>query len=118
MDIKYKTSYYKFFIEENPKIQRKKSPLISTKDQVKLFPYWMTDKFKDEQYLIKLIDWYNDNYDEINYLFNRFIRIFKNKKIYFIENTKTVHSSFVQFLYYKNNKEYGKYIPKVTRTLY
>ena len=118
MDGTYKTSYYKYFVEEKPQIKSRNPPLTSTKEQVKLCPYYLTDKYKDELYLIDLVDWYNDNFEDINYLFNRFMRIFKNKKIYFYENIKTVHNLFVQFLYYKNNKEYGKYIPKVTRTLY
>jgi hypothetical protein len=109
MEMTYVTHYHTFFIEETPTKKPIYRPLASTVDQVKLCPDWMTDKYKDRQYCLGIVEWYKTYYNEINYLFNRFIRIFTKKKIFFYTDIKTIQRNFVQFLYHKNCIEIYEY---------
>tara|TARA_B100000401_G_C52802456_1_gene719324 strand:+ start:1988 stop:2287 length:300 start_codon:yes stop_codon:yes gene_type:complete len=95
---KYEVDQLQFFYEEP--IKKKIKPLLPSREQVKLLPVHYTDKYKDDQYSQSITDWYRDNRNDINYLFNELVKIFINKKIYFNSSLNTVYDDFVEMLYY------------------
>tara|TARA_Y200000002_G_scaffold375362_1_gene377540 strand:+ start:1602 stop:1901 length:300 start_codon:yes stop_codon:yes gene_type:complete len=94
----YEIEQLQFFYEEP--IKKKLKPLLSTRKQVKLLPVHYTDKYRDKQYLHDITNWYRNNRNEINYIFNEFVKIFIKKKIYFNSPLNIIYDDFVEMLYY------------------
>ena len=95
---KYEVEQLQFFYEEP--IKKKIKPLLPTKEQVKLVPVQYTDSYRNNQYSQDITDWYRQNRNDINYLFNQLVKIFINKKIYFNSSLNTIYDDFVEMLYY------------------
>ena len=90
---KYRIEQLQFFYEEP--IKKKIKPLLPTSEQVKLVPIYYTDEYRYNLYSQNIKNWYKNNRDEINYLFNNLVKIFINKKIYFNSSLKDIYDDFV-----------------------
>ena len=96
----YNIDNINFIYEEEIMKKVKLKPLLSTSDQAKLIPVIYTSKYKLEQDDKLFKQWYIENRQEINYIFNQFIKIFINNRIYFNTSLKQVYNEFTEFLYY------------------
>lgn len=101
MSRKLKADFTTVFLEKNEKVR--KQPILSTKKQVKIYPIWMKEKYRYEEYLYNVNEWYEKNEIEINKYYNEIMKIFIKQRICFLKNTDEIYNDFVEFLYYYSN---------------
>ena len=97
---KYEFDEIQLFYEEPIIIKIKYKHLASTADQIKLVPEQYKRSYVDNEYKLIFNKWYSENRGNINNLFNKLVKVFVNKPIYFNTDLKTVYDYFVEYLYY------------------